>query len=69
MARMQSAVPARKVWVGGLVGATTTILIYLIETIAKTQLPSYIAVAISTVMTSAFAYFISPASDDQVVAD
>jgi len=67
MASMQSAKPARKVWVGGLVGATTAIVVYLIEQIGKTQLPSLITLSISTILTAVVSYLVPPAEADQVV--
>jgi uncharacterized membrane-anchored protein len=68
MAQMQSAKPARKVWVGSLCGAGVTIVIWIIETAAKTTVPSYIAVAISTLITGIVSYIVPPSPDDQVVA-
>ncbi len=67
MANMVSAKPARKVWVGGLVGATTTIVIYLIESIGNTKVPGAVAVAVSTLLTAIISYFVPPAAADQVV--
>lgn len=67
MASMQSAKPARKVWVGGLVGATTTIVIYLVESIGKTTIPGSVAVAISTLLTAIISYLIPPSDADQIV--
>ena len=67
MASMQSLKPARKVWVGSLVGATTTIVVYLIEEIGKTKVPGAIAVSISTILTAVVSYLVPPAEADQVV--
>jgi hypothetical protein len=67
MASMQSAKPARKVWVGGLVGATTTLVIYLIEEIGNTKVPGAVAVSISTILTAVVSYLVPPAEADQVV--
>jgi fluoride ion exporter CrcB/FEX len=66
MARMQSLKPARKVWVGGLVGALVTIVTWVIETAANTKVPSAIAVAFSTLLTGIVSYFVPPADADQV---
>lgn len=68
MANMQSAKPARKVWVGGVVGAATTIVIWLVESIAKTTVPGTVAVAISTVLTFVVSYLVPPSAADQVVS-
>lgn len=66
MAQMQSAKPARKVWVGSLVGATVTIIVWIIETAANTKVPSAIAVAISTLLTGIVSYLVPPADTDGV---
>lgn len=66
MAQMQSPLPARKVWVGSLVGALVTIVIWIIETAANTKVPSFIAVAISTLLTGIVSYIVPPADTDQV---
>ena len=67
MAKMQSAAPARKVWVGSMVGAATALLIWAIESIGNTKLPSAISVAISTLLMGIASYMTSPADSDQVV--
>jgi hypothetical protein len=66
--KMQSLKPARKVWVGGSVGAATTILIWAIETIGNTKIPGTVAVAMSTVLTAIVSYLVPPSENDQVVA-
>ena len=68
MAQMQSAKPARKVWIGTLTGAITTVVLYLIETIGKTTVPGAVAVAISTLLSFFVSYLVPPAADDQVVS-
>jgi putative flippase GtrA len=68
MASMSSARPARKVLVGAVVGAATTILLWLVETIGKTTIPSAVAVAISTLLTFIVSYLVPPSADDQVVS-
>lgn len=67
MAQMQSAKPARKVWVGSLVGSFVTVLVWIIETAAHITIPSAIAVAIATVLTGIISYIVPPAAADQVV--
>ncbi len=66
MAQMQSAAPARKVWVGSLVGAATAILIWIIELIGL-KTPGGIAVAISTLLTGIVSYIVPPAPTDGIV--
>ena len=68
MAKMQSLKPARKVWVGSLVGAATTLIIWLIETIGKITVPGAVAVAISTLLSGVISYMVPPADIDQVVS-
>ena len=68
MAKMQSLKPARKVWVGSLVGAATTIVIWLIESIGKITVPGAVAVAISTLLSGIISYIVPPADADQVVS-
>lgn len=68
MAKMQSLKPARKVWVGGLVGAITTIVVWVIEQIGGITVPGAIAVAISTLLTAIVSYIVPPSPDDQVVS-
>ena len=67
MAQMQSAKPARKVWVGSLCGPLVILAIWIIETAANTKVPSTIAVAISTRITGIVSYIVPPSPDDQVV--
>lgn len=66
MAQMQSAAPARKVWVGSLVGAATAIITWVCE-MAGLKVPGAIAVAISTLLTGIVSYLVPPADSDQVV--
>jgi len=66
MAQMQSAAPARKVWVGSLVGAATAIVIWIIESIGP-KVPGGIAVAFSTLLTGIISYIVPPAATDGIV--
>jgi hypothetical protein len=68
MASMQSLKPARKVWVGSIVGATTTLVVALIEAIGNTKIPGTIAVSISTVLSFIVSYVVPPSDNDQVVS-
>lgn len=67
MAQMQSAKPVRKVWVGGIVGAAVTIIVWIIEAAANTKVPAAIATAMVTVLTFIASYLVPPADTDQVV--
>jgi|HubBroStandDraft_6_1064221.scaffolds.fasta_scaffold6842883_1 hypothetical protein len=68
MASMQSLKPARKVWVGSIVGATTTLVVALIEAIGNTKISGTIAVSISTVLSFIVSYLVPPSDNDQVVS-
>jgi hypothetical protein len=68
MASMASAAPARKVWVGGLAGATTAILVYVVHAVGGPEIPGEISAAITTVLTFVASYLVPPAESDQVVA-
>jgi hypothetical protein len=67
MASMQSEKPARKVWVGGLAGATIAIVVGLVRMIGGPSIPGEISAAITTVLTFLASYLVPPASDDQIV--
>ena len=67
MASMQSAKPARKVWVGGIAGAVTAIVVYVIRAAGGPSIPGEISAAITTVLTFVASYLVPPAEADQVV--
>ena len=69
MAKMQSAKPARKVWVAALAGAATTVLVFLLELIPdlKGKIPAGVSAALVTILSFLLSYFIPPSKDDQVV--
>jgi len=64
---MQSAIPARKVLVGGLAGAITAILVWVLRVAHVTEVPGEISAAISTVLTFIVSYLVPPSPNDQVV--
>jgi len=68
MASMQTLKPARKVWVGSVVGAATTLVIAIIEAIGNTKVSGTIAVSISTLLTFLISYLVPPSPADQVVS-
>jgi hypothetical protein len=68
MAKMQSLKPARKVSVAALVGAGTTLTLWIIETAANVKIPSYIGTSIMTVVAFVVSYFVPPSADDQVIS-
>jgi hypothetical protein len=48
--------------------AVTTILIWLIETLGKTKVPSAIVISISTLLTFVVSYLFPPSDADKVVS-
>ena len=67
MAKMQSLKPARKVSVAAVVGAVTSLLLWIIESAAGVKIPSYIATSIMTIVSFIVAWLVPPSADDQVV--
>jgi hypothetical protein len=67
MAKMQSLKPARKVSVAALVGAATSLVLWIIESAAGVKVPSYIATSIMTILSFIVAWLVPPSADDQVV--
>ena len=68
--KMQSALPARKVWIAGVAGAVTTLLVFVLNLALseEKQIPAEIAAALVTVVSFLLSYFVPPAKDDQIVA-
>ena len=66
MAQMQSAKPARKVWVALLPAAVTTIVVWALS-LGKIIVPGAVAVAISSVLSFIVSYLVPPADADGVV--
>ena len=70
MARMQSAMPARKVTAATLAAALATILVWVLNSFvlsAAQQIGPEVAGAITTVLVALAGYFTPPAAQDQVV--
>jgi len=65
MAQQSSAAPIRKVWVGAIAGAATTIVVWVLS-LAKVDVPAVVASAITTILTFVISYLVSPADTDQV---
>jgi putative flippase GtrA len=65
MAQQSSAAPIRKVWVGAVAGAATTIAVWALS-LAKVDVPAVVASAITTLLTFIISYIVSPADTDQV---
>jgi hypothetical protein len=70
MARMQSAMPARKVTAATLAAALATILVWVLNSFVLSttqQIGPEVAGAITTVLVALAGYFTPPAAQDQVV--
>ena len=71
MAAMQnSAMPIRKVSVGALAGAVSTVIVFVLNTFVLShdqQIPAEVATALATVLSFCASYFVPPAADDGVV--
>jgi len=68
MAKMQSLKPARKVSVAAVVGAVTSLVLWIIEIAAGVKVPSYIATSIMTILSFIVAWLVPPSEYDQVVS-
>lgn len=66
MAEQISAAPTRKVMVGGITGALSIIVIWIIQESAKIDIPAEVSSAFTTLITFLVGYLVPPASDDQV---
>ena len=64
--KMQTLVPTSKVTFGAVAGAVAAIIVWIIEVAAKINVPGYIAIAISTVLTFFTSYFVPPADRDTI---
>jgi len=70
MAQMASAKPARKVAAGGLAGALSVLIIWILDTFVlptDKQITGEVAAALTTVFTFIVSYLIPPSPDDKVV--
>lgn len=70
--RQLSSVPTRKVAAAGLSGAIAALIVFVLNTWnllpGGADVPSDIAVAISTIIAFAVSYFVPPAASDTVVS-
>jgi hypothetical protein len=71
--RQQDAVPTRKVLAGGLAGALTTIVVFILNSYVIGQgvpkITGDIGAALTTVLSFLISYLVPPASKDQIKAD
>jgi hypothetical protein len=66
-ARSPSAFPVRKVAAGGVAGAVTAIIVWILAAAFNVNIPPEIASAITVVLSFAAGYLIPPAANDVVV--
>ena len=70
--KQQDAAPTRKVLVGGVAGAITTIVVYLLNTYylpTGKPITGDIGAAITTLLSFALSYLVPPAASDQVKSE
>lgn len=67
-AHSPSAFPVRKVAAGGVAGAITAIIVWILSAAFKINIPPEIASAITVVLSFAAGYLIPPAANDAVVS-
>ena len=68
--RTQGSAPVRKVTAGGIAGAITTVLVFVINTYVVPTKPitPEIAAALTTIISFAVSYLVPPAESDKVVS-
>jgi hypothetical protein len=70
--RQQSGAPTRKVMAGGVAGAITTIVVFILNYYVLPQdkpITGDIGAAITTVLSFVVCYLVPPAAADQIRAD
>lgn len=69
--KQATASPTRKVTLGGLAGALSAIIVWVLNDFnllpGGIDIPGEVASALTTVLTFATAYFVPPAASDQIV--
>lgn len=67
--RTEGYAPVRKVTAGGIAGAVTAVLVFVVNTYVSPHkpLPAEIAAAITTIISFVVAYLIRPAASDTVI--
>lgn len=66
--RTASAAPVRKVIVGGLAGALSTVLLWVLNTyVLPKPMPAEVGSAVTTVLSFVVSYLVPPAASDQTV--
>ena len=68
-ARTESNWPVRKVGAGGVAGAVTTVLVYILNThvVPNNPIPPEVATAFSTLLSFSVSYLTPPGKDERVI--
>jgi hypothetical protein len=73
MAKQARPTLTNKVMAGGIAGAVTTIIVFMLNTFkilpGGTQITGEVASALTTVIMFAVSYWVSPSMNDQVVSE
>jgi hypothetical protein len=65
MAQQISSKPIRKVAAGAIAGATITVILFVIKSLLKTDVPADVASAMTMLLTFGISYM-TPAADDEL---
>jgi hypothetical protein len=69
MAQQISSKPIRKVAAGAIAGATITVILFVIKSLLKTDVPADVASALTVLLTFGISYMTPAANDDLVPAE
>jgi hypothetical protein len=69
MAKQISVKPVRKVAAGALGGATITVILFVIKSLMKTDVPADVASALTVLLTFGISYMTPAAEDDLLTAE
>jgi len=64
MAKQISAKPVRKVAAGAIAGASITVILFLVKSLMKTDVPADVASALTVLLTFGISYMTPAAEDD-----
>jgi hypothetical protein len=69
MAQQISSKPIRKVAAGALAGATITVILFVIKSLLKTDVPADVASALTVLLTFGISYMTPAGEDDLLQAE
>ena len=65
--KMEGKAPVRKVAAGGIGGAITTVIVWVLNTwVLEQSMPSEVAAALATIVSFALAYFVRPGANERI---